>query len=75
MTPTGARQLQVPETSVPQMQVPLIDLGTQVAALRGEIMDALARVVDSQKFKLGEEVRSLEQRLAEYSGARFAIEC
>jgi dTDP-4-amino-4,6-dideoxygalactose transaminase len=69
--------LQVPQSvPVPKtMQVPLIDLATQVAALRGEIMDALARVVDSQKFILGEEVGSLEQRLAEYSGARFAIGC
>jgi dTDP-4-amino-4,6-dideoxygalactose transaminase len=56
-------------------RVPLIDLATQVASLRGEIMDALARIVDSQKFILGEEVRSLEERLAEYCGARFAIGC
>jgi len=62
------------KTAAP-IQVPLIDLATQVAALRGEIMEALARVVDSQKFILGEEVRSIEERLAEYSGARFAVGC
>jgi dTDP-4-amino-4,6-dideoxygalactose transaminase len=57
------------------MNVPLIDLSTQVAGLREEIMTALARVVDSQKFILGEEVRSLEERLADYCGARYAIGC
>ena len=69
--------MQVPEKSPvsKKVQVPLIDLATQVATLRGEIMDALARVVDSQKFILGEEVQALEKRLAEYSGARYAIGC
>jgi dTDP-4-amino-4,6-dideoxygalactose transaminase len=57
------------------MRVPLIDLATQTATLRGEIMTALARVVDSQKFILGEEVQSLEERLADYCGTRFAIGC
>jgi dTDP-4-amino-4,6-dideoxygalactose transaminase len=57
------------------LQVPLIDLSTQVASLRDEIMAALARVVDSQKFILGEEVRSLEESLATYCGSRFAIGC
>jgi dTDP-4-amino-4,6-dideoxygalactose transaminase len=71
MMKPGAGPLAVPK----MLQVPLIDLATQVASLRSEIMDALARVVDSQKFILGEEVRSLEERLAEYSGARFAIGC
>jgi dTDP-4-amino-4,6-dideoxygalactose transaminase len=58
-----------------EMQVPLIDLAGQTASLRDEIMSALAKVVDSQKFILGEEVRSLEERLAAYCGARFAIGC
>jgi dTDP-4-amino-4,6-dideoxygalactose transaminase len=58
-----------------EIQVPLIDLASQTASLRDEIMTALARVVDSQKFILGEEVRSLEERLAAYCGARFAIGC
>ena len=57
------------------MNVPLIDLSAQVAGLREEIMTALARVVDSQKFILGEEVRSLEERLADYCGASYAIGC
>ncbi len=57
------------------MRVPLIDLATQTATLRDEIMTALARVVDSQNFILGEEVRSLEERLAEYCGTRFAVGC
>jgi dTDP-4-amino-4,6-dideoxygalactose transaminase len=74
MKSTGAGELQVPQIRK-MLQVPLIDLATQVASLRGEIMDALARIVDSQKFILGEEVQSLEVQLATYSGARFAIGC
>ncbi|HLW77568.1 MAG TPA: DegT/DnrJ/EryC1/StrS family aminotransferase, partial [Bryobacteraceae bacterium] len=57
------------------MQVPLIDLAAQVAPLRAEILAALARIVDSQKFILGEEVRSLEEKLAAYCGCKFAIGC
>jgi dTDP-4-amino-4,6-dideoxygalactose transaminase len=69
------QRMSVPKKPQETLQVPLIDLAMQVAALRGEIMDALARIVDSQKFILGEEVQSLEQRLAEYCGARFAVGC
>lgn len=57
------------------MQVPLIDLGAQVGPLRAEILAALERIVDSQKFILGDEVRVLEEKLADYCGCRFAVAC
>src|SRR5579871_6779170 len=57
------------------MEVPLLDLGAQLGPIRAEIMTAIARVVDSQQFILGEEVRRLEEQLAEYCGARFAVGC
>jgi dTDP-4-amino-4,6-dideoxygalactose transaminase len=57
------------------MQVPFLDLAAQVRPYRDEIMNAIARVVDSQKFILGEEVQRLEEQLAAYSGARFAVAC
>ncbi len=57
------------------MQVPLIDLGAELAPLRDEVMTAVARVIGSQRFILGEEVERLEERLAAYSGARFAVGC
>lgn len=57
------------------MQVPLLDLGAQHAALRDEMLAAVARVFDTQQFILGPEVGALEQALARYTGARFAVGC
>ena len=57
------------------MQVPFLDFAAQLAPIRDEVLAAIARVIDSQKFILGEEVRRVEERLAEYCGARFAIGC
>jgi dTDP-4-amino-4,6-dideoxygalactose transaminase len=57
------------------MQVPLLDLRAQTLPIRDEILAALTRVVDSQQFILGEEVRRVEEQLAQYCGAKFAIGC
>ena len=57
------------------MQVPLIDLDAELAPLHEEIMAAVTRVIDSQRFILGKEVEDLEEKLAAYSGARFAVGC
>lgn len=57
------------------MQVPLLDLRAQTGPIRDEVLAAIARVVDSQQFILGEEVRRVEEQLAEYCGARFAVGC
>ncbi len=59
----------------PQMQVPLLDLKQQHAALRDELRAATGRVLDSQQFVLGEEVRLLEEEIAAYSRARHAVGC
>ncbi len=57
------------------MQVPLLDLKQQHAALREELRAALERVLDSQQFILGEDVRLLEAELAAYTRARHAVGC
>src|ERR1041384_3919905 len=57
------------------MQVPLLDLKRQHEALREELREALGRVLDSQQFILGEDVRRLEEELAEYTRARHAVGC
>src|SRR6476620_1671241 len=59
----------------PKMNVPLLDLKEQNAALRPEIEAALARVLDSNGFILGVEVAALEKELAEYCGVKHAIGC
>jgi dTDP-4-amino-4,6-dideoxygalactose transaminase len=38
-------------------------------------MAELLRVADSQRFILGDDVRDLEQLIAQYSGTRFAVGC
>jgi dTDP-4-amino-4,6-dideoxygalactose transaminase len=57
------------------MQVPLLDLRQQHEALREALRAATLRVLDSQQFVLGEEVRLLEQEIARYCATRHAIGC
>ncbi len=55
------------------LSVPLLDLRTQYAAIRDEVVSALSRVCDSQQFILGPEVEALEQELSVLMGVEFAI--
>src|ERR671929_561498 len=62
-------------TTAAKMQVPLLDLKRQHEELREELREALGRVLDSQQFILGEDVRRLEEELAAYTRARHAVGC
>src|SRR5919112_5593398 len=62
-------------TTAAKMQVSLLDLKRQHAALREELSAALGRVLDSQQFIMGEDVRRLEDELAAYTGAAHAVGC
>src|ERR1700749_2534888 len=62
-------------TTSAKMQVPLLDLKRQHEALREELREAVGRVLDSQQFILGEDVRRLEEELAAYTRARHAVGC
>jgi dTDP-4-amino-4,6-dideoxygalactose transaminase len=53
--------------------VPLLDLQAQYRPLRDEILTAIARVCDSQRFIMGPEVEALERELAEYLEAGEAV--
>jgi dTDP-4-amino-4,6-dideoxygalactose transaminase len=53
--------------------IPQIDLKRQHDGLRGELMDAAARVLDSCRFILGPEVQALERELAALCGARHGV--
>ena len=55
------------------MSVPLLDLKAQFAPLREPILDAIARVCDSQRFILGPEVDGLERELADALGVKHAL--
>jgi dTDP-4-amino-4,6-dideoxygalactose transaminase len=55
------------------MSVPLLDLQPQYQPLRDEILAAVARVCDSQRFIGGPEVDALEREIAACVGVRHAI--
>lgn len=57
------------------MNVPLLDIKQQNEALRPEIEAALGRVLDTNGFILGDEVKALEAEIAEYSQTKFGIGC
>ena len=50
-----------------------IDLKSQYAALKDNIARRMQRVLDHGQYIMGPEVRELEQRLAEFTGARHCI--
>jgi dTDP-4-amino-4,6-dideoxygalactose transaminase len=51
-------------TKAERVQVPLLDLRAQYAPLRDQILAAITRVCDSQRFIMGPEVDALERELA-----------
>jgi dTDP-4-amino-4,6-dideoxygalactose transaminase len=55
------------------MKVPLLDLQAQYRPLREEILAAMTRVADSQRFIMGPEIDAVEQELAALIGVRHAI--
>ncbi len=65
----------VPDPVVTQKQIPLLDLQTQHSQIREEVLAAVTRVVDSQKFILGAEVEAFEREIADYCGTEFAVGC
>jgi dTDP-4-amino-4,6-dideoxygalactose transaminase len=55
------------------MSVPLLDLDAQYRPLRDDILAAITRVCDSQRFIMGPEVDALERELAVLLGVPHAI--
>lgn len=55
------------------MIVPLLDLKAQYATIKDEIDAAVAKVMGSQHFILGESVQECEKAIAEYSSCPFAV--
>jgi dTDP-4-amino-4,6-dideoxygalactose transaminase len=53
--------------------IPQIDLKRQHDALRAELLEAAARVLDSCRFILGPEGQALEGELAAFCGARHGV--
>ncbi|MGA2193900.1 MAG: DegT/DnrJ/EryC1/StrS family aminotransferase [Bryobacteraceae bacterium] len=62
-------------STVSARPIPLLDLQAQHRQVREQALAAVTRVIDSQKFILGEEVKKLEEEIASYSSTKFAIGC
>ena len=61
--------------TVGERSVPLLDLSAQHRQIREEVLAEIVRVVDSQKFILGEDVKKFEGEVAKYCDAKYAIGC
>jgi dTDP-4-amino-4,6-dideoxygalactose transaminase len=55
------------------MKVPLLDLKAQYVSIRSDIRAAIDRVCESQHFIMGPEVAALEEKMASFCGARYAV--
>ena len=55
------------------LRVPLLDLQAQYQPLRDDILSALTRVCDSQRFIMGAEIAAVERDLAKMLGVEHAI--
>lgn len=55
------------------MKVPLLDLHAHHTPLKQQLLNAITAVLEGGQFILGPEVSRLEERIAAYSGTRFAI--
>src|SRR5712691_5745223 len=55
------------------LKVPLLDLHAQYQPLREEILAAIARVCDSQRFIMGPEVTAFEDEMARMLDVRHAV--
>ena len=55
------------------LSVPLLDLVAQYQPIRDDILTAITRVCDSQRFIMGPEVDGLERELASMIGVEHAI--
>ena len=57
------------------MNVPLLDLRLQYAALQADLEAAVLKVMRETRYILGPEVSELEAALVKYTGAKHAIAC
>ena len=54
---------------------PFLDLKAQFEPIRDEVLAAVRRVMEGQRFILGPEVEAFEEEIAAYIGTRAAVGC
>ena len=55
------------------MKIPLLDLQKQYQSIKPEIDAAIKKIVDSQNFIMGEDIKLLEDEIASYCDTKFGI--
>ena len=58
-----------------QTKIPLLDLNAQYQSIAADVQTAVTRVLSSQQFILGPEVRELEREIAAYCNCAEGIGC
>jgi dTDP-4-amino-4,6-dideoxygalactose transaminase len=53
--------------------VPLLDLHREYAPIRNDVLNAITEVVDSTQFIMGPKITELEEKIAAYTGANYAV--
>ena len=61
--------------SPPKLRFPFLDLKAEYATMKEEIGTAVEKVLESQQFIMGPEVRQLEAEIAAFIRSRFALGC
>ena len=61
------------DTQLVIMNVPFMDLKLQYAAIRDEILPAVAKVLESAQFVLGSEVAAFEEEFAAFCSAEYGV--
>ena len=59
----------------PKMLFPFLDLRAEYATMKDDIRAAVDKVLESQLFIMGAEVKQLEAEIAAFIGSRFAVAC
>jgi dTDP-4-amino-4,6-dideoxygalactose transaminase len=55
------------------VNVPLLDIKAQLTPLQDEIMQSISEVVDSCRFIMGPKITELEEKVADYVGAKHGV--
>ncbi len=55
------------------MKVPLLDLKAQLAPIATEVKEAVIEVIESTNYIMGPKIEELEQKIADYCGAKESI--
>ena len=62
-------------TVVPTVAVPMLDLARQYNPIQKELLEAVAHVLDTRQFILGDSVAAFEIAAAKHLGVRDAVGC